>query len=322
MLEMKIVVRKMAVPDIDAVKRVDMLSWTDLMERAYGKTTRVPPRTEEGILSYMHFDPDGCFVAVDGFAGIVGLSFSHTWGTTGWVGPISVLPSYQGRGVGKELLRASLRYLEDQRCVDVGLETMPENPVNLGMYLRSGLRPEGLVVIMGKRLRPSELEEEPSGKVTVERFSESDIRGHLLDQVSRISNALRLGLDYREEVNLALEFSFGDTLVASVKGKVRGFCIVHTVSKREESDRADIRVLAVDPANSLEVLDSLIASAELLAADAGKNDIFIPVPVACRRAMDMALSRNYIIAHSFERLMWMGSSGVSERHNNLSSWSG
>ncbi|MGQ9588313.1 MAG: GNAT family N-acetyltransferase, partial [Thermoplasmata archaeon] len=168
---MAVVIRRMKVEDLVDVKGVDLLAWSDLMEKSYGVKTRLSPRTDENILSYLHSDPDGAFVAVDELAGVIGSCFSHVWGTTGWVGPLSILPSYQSRGLGKELLRSSLRYLEDQGCVDIGLETMPENATNLGMYLKLGLRPEGLVLVLGKRLEQREVPEEPMGDITVERYS-------------------------------------------------------------------------------------------------------------------------------------------------------
>ncbi|MBN1678635.1 MAG: GNAT family N-acetyltransferase [Candidatus Thermoplasmatota archaeon] len=319
---MSVVIRKMKVDDLVDVKDVDLMCWNDLLERQYGIRGKMSPRTDSNLLSYLHSDVDGAFVASDIFAGTIGLCFSHTWGSTGWVGPLSVLPSYQARGVGKELLKHSLRFLEDQGCVDIGLETMPENATNLGMYLKVGLRPEGLLVIFGRALEGHELEEEPSGDVGVERFSESPIQDHILGQVRRVSNAHRPGLDYSKEVLLTKEFSFGDTLVATSKGKVKGFSIVHTVQKRANMQGGAIRALVVDAGAKADVFESLLSTSELMAADEGLKEISVPVPVVCRRAADSVFSRGYQVIQSFERLMWLGSSGMNEKMFNLCTWSG
>lgn len=319
---MGVVIRKMKVEDLIDVKGVDLLAWTDLMERSYGMKARLSPRTDENILSYLHSDPEGAFVAYDGFAGVIGYCFSHVWGRTGWVGPLSVLPSYQARGLGKELLKRSLQHLEDQGCVDIGLETMPENATNLGMYLKIGLRPEGLVLVLGKKLEHAELDEEPSDGVTVERLSESSIQPHIMSQIRRISGAVRLGLDYSKEVELAQKYSFGDTIVATAKGKVVGFCIVHTVAKRLNMSTASVKSLVVDPATKADALQPLVSSAELLAADAKAPEISMGVPAITRRAVDTAFSRGYSVVQTFERLMYIGSSGMSDRLINLTSWSG
>ncbi len=319
---MSINVRMMKVEDLVDVKSVDFVCWNDLMDRCYGLKGRLSPRTDDNLLSYLHSDKEGAFVAVEDTVGVVGSSFSHAWGATGWVGPLSVLPMYQARGIGKELLRHSLRYLEDQQCVDVGLETMPENATNLGMYLKVGLKTEGLIVVLGKKLEKEDLGEEPTGDVSVERYSESHVQDHMRSQARKLASALRLGLDYTKEIELAQKFSFGDTIIASSRGKVLGFSVVHTVPRRVSAPAAAIRVLAIDPHAKDDVLEPILASSELLAADAGMSEISVAVPSSCRRAMDSVFSRGYTVLQTFERLMWMGSSGIGEKSYNLCSWSG
>lgn len=319
---MGVVIREMRVEDLVDAKGIDLLCWNDLMEKSYGIKDKLSARTDESILSFLHSDPEGAFVASDEFAGVIGSCFSHVWGTTGWVGPLSVLPSYQARGLGKELLRSSLRYLEDQRCVDIGLETMPESSTNLGMYLKVGLRPEGMVFVLGKRIEPHELQDETFERVSIERYSESQAQEDLMARFKNISNALRMGLDYSKEVDLTMKYSLGDTLVATQKEKVAGFAVVHTVQKRMNLSATSVRMLAVDPGAKLDVFETLIASAELMAADAGTKEISIAVPATCRRALDSVFSRGYSIVQSFERLMWMGSSGMSDNSFNLCTWSG
>ena len=319
---MAIEIRKMKVDDLVDVKGVDLLAWTDMFERCYGPRTKLSPRTDENLLSYLHSDPDGAFVASDDYAGVIGVVFSHVWGATGWTGPLAVLPSYQARGLGKDLLKRSLSYLEELGCVDIGLETLPENSLNLGLYLKVGLKAETLVLMLAKSLEKEGLQEEPVGGVAIERFSESSIQEKFKSEFRRISGALRLGLDYTKEIELAQEFSLGDTVVATSRGKAAGFCVVHTKSRRSGTPEASVRVLAVDPSAKEEVIEPLIVTAELLAADAGAPEISIAIPAQCRRPLDIALSRGYAVTQSFERMMWIGSSGVNERAYNLCSWTG
>ncbi len=312
----------MKVDDIVDVKGVDLLSWSDLYERSYGSKVKLTPRTDENILSYLYSDPEGAFVATDDYAGVIGLVFSHVWGATGWTGPLSILPEYQAKGLGKVLLKHSLNYLEDMGCVDIGLETMPENALNLGLYLKVGLRPETLVLLLSKKIEPEGLQEEPVGGVAVERFSESPVQDKLKSELRRISGALRLGLDYTKEIEVAEEFSIGDTIVATSKGRVVGFCVIHTKPRRVNTPTAPVRVVAIDPSSKEDVIEPLLVSAELMAADAGLSEISLAVPAPCRRAVDISFSRGYAVSRTLERLMWIGSSGVSERTYNLCSWSG
>lgn len=319
---MAVTIRNMRVEDLVDVKGIDLICWNDLLEKQYGIRGRVSPRTDQNLISYLHSDVGGAFVAYEQFAGIIGYVFSHTWGSTGWVGPLSVLTSYQARGVGKELLKHSLRYLEDQGCVDIGLETMPENITNLGMYLKVGLQPEGLIVVFGRSLEHKELEDEPAGELSVERLSESMVQEHMLGQIRRISDAHRQGLDYSKEIRLTKEFGFGDTIVATSKDRVVGFSIVHTVQRRANMVGGAVRALVVEPKAKPEVLESLLATSELMAADAKLKEITIAVPAACRRAIDSLFSRGYQVVQSFERLMYLGSSGIDEKSFNLCTWSG
>jgi ribosomal protein S18 acetylase RimI-like enzyme len=319
---LSVTIRKMMVDDMVDVKGVDLMSWSDLYERCYSPRAKLSPRTDTNILSYLHSDPEGAFVASDDRAGIVGLGFSHVWGATGWIGPLSVLPAYQAKGLGKDLLKHSLNYLEDLGCMDIGLETMPESAINLGLYLKVGLRPESFVLMLARTLETEGLEEEPAGGVTVERFSESSIQGKFKSEMRRISGALRLGLDYTKEIEIAEEFSIGDTIVATSRGKVVGFCVVHTDPKRVNMTSSSIRVLAIDPGTKDDVLGPLLASAELMSAEDRCDEVSIGIPSQCRRALDIAFSRGYSVRQSFERLMWIGSSGVNERTYNLCSWTG
>ncbi len=314
-------IRKMVADDLVDAKSLDAVCWSDLFQKAYGSRSSLPPRTDENILAFLHSDPEGAFVAVDEVAGMVATSFSHVWGRTGWVGPLSVLPSYQARGIGKDLLKTSLNYLEDRGCEDIGLETMPENATNLGMYMKVGLRPEGLVLMLSKKIEDAELEEEPSGRLTVERLSESDVGESLVRQMKAVAGALRPGLDYSPEIKLAEEFSFGDTVVASSEGKVVGFAVVHTKPRRENQTTAGARVVAVHPDIGEQAIRPMIATAELMAADARLSEITVPVLATSTRALDAVFSRGYSISRTFERLMWRGSSGMSDQSCNLCSWS-
>ena len=312
----------MKVDDITDVKGVDLLTWSDLYERCYGTRARVSPRTDENILSYLHADPEGAFVASDEYAGVIGLVFSHVWGATGWIGPLSVLPAFQTKGLGKDLLKRSLTYLEDLGCMDIGLETMPESTINLGLYLKVGLRPESFVLMLSRSLEKEGLQEEPVGGVAIERFSESSIQDKFKSEMRRISGSLRLGLDYTKEIEAAQEFSIGDTIVATSRGRAVGFCVVQTKSKRVNMSSASMRVLAIDPNSKDDVIEPLLVSSELLAADEGASEITIGIPSQCRKALDVAFSRGYSVTQSFERLMWIGSSGVNEKSYNLCSWTG
>jgi len=320
---MSVVIRKMRAEDIPDVKRVDLLSFATLVEARYPDIKAITPRTDESILSFLRSDPDGALVAVDDFAGIIGSSFSHVWDKTGWVGPVSILPTYQGMGVGKELVKRSLEYLDNRGCADIGLETMPESQVNMGMYLRLGMRPAGLVLVMGKGLAESAIHESVvSEEVVVEKFSESRAKEVILSEMRKLSGTLNPGLDYGPEVVATQDFLSGDTLVAMSRNRLIGFSIVHVHPRREGMQNAVVKALAISPSAGDEPLEPLLVASEHLALDDRSAEISVSVPAECSRAVDVLFSRGYSVTQAYERMMWLGSSGMSERAYNLCSWSG
>lgn len=319
---MAIVVRRMNVEDMADVKRVDVLSFGAIVEVLYPGAGRLPSRTDDNILSYMRSDPEGSLVAVDELAGIVGSSFSHVWGRTGWVGPVSVLPSYHGKGVGKELVKASLEYLDIKRCTDIGLETMPEVGASMGMYLRMGLRPSGLVIAMGKSISKRPKERRQADEVLVERYSASRSKDMFLLRIKKLSDSLHQGLDYSSEVVLAHEYSLGDTLIASMSGELAGFSIVHTAPRREGMQNALVKALAIAPSAGDAPLEPLLDASEDLAAEDRSSELSVAVPGVSQRALDLLLSRGYSVVQTFERMMWLGAPGVGQKTFNLCSWSG
>lgn len=320
---MKVTVRRMRVEDMPDVKRVDLLSFEDLVEARYRDVRAITPRTDDNILSYMRSDPDGAFVAVDDHAGIIGSSFSHMWGKVGWVGPVSVLPAYQGRGVGKELVKSSLEYLDQAGCADIGLETMPENQVNIGMYMRIGLKPVGLVLIMGRGMTEDDADDDlTDDDAMIERFSESRAKGALLAQMRELSDSVHPGLDYTREVSLLEDHRTGETLVALDRNRLLGFSVVQTHPRREGMQNAVVKAMVVSPGAGTGPLMPLIAASELLAMDDRSAELSVPAPAVCTRAVDALLSRGYSVAQTYERMMWLGGPGMHEKVYNLCSWSG
>ena len=317
-----VVIRKMRMDDVNDVKRVDAIAWTDLIERAYPDIPRMTRRTDESIVSYMRSDGEGALVAVDEHAGVIGSCFSHTWGRTGWVGPISVLPEYQRIGVGKELLRFSIDYLEDEGCTDIGLGAAPEVAVTVGLYLRMGLRPEGMVVVFGKELKGLKPEPQNAG-LSVELYSESDAKQRVLKKVKEVCGKVHPGLDQSKEVELTDEFSFGDTVVVERGSKLAGFSVVHTVARREKMTNAAVRAMCVLPGQGDEVLISLLSAVEEFSAGEDCPELHVAVPSSRRRALDVVLSRGYAVTQTLERMMWTGGSGMlTDDGDNLCSWSG
>jgi hypothetical protein len=77
------------------------------------------------------------------------------------------------------------------------------------------------------------------------------------------------------------------------------------------------------PGRGEAVLEELVSASEDLVAESGAPEMLIPVPGTRRRALDLLMSRGYVVTQTLERMMWMGSSGLmTSTGENLCSWSG
>ncbi len=81
-------------------------------------------QTEADWLRFMHFEPEGCFVAeLDGYT--VGTTTTCVFGNVAWIAMVLVDVNARGRGIGTRLLRYALDYLEDRRVLTIRLDATP-----------------------------------------------------------------------------------------------------------------------------------------------------------------------------------------------------
>jgi GNAT superfamily N-acetyltransferase len=85
-------------------------------------------------------DPDGLWLAEDG--GTI-LGYAHSWvcGSLWFLSELFIPPDQQGRGIGGELMRRTLRQAETAGAADRALITFAFNRVSQGLYIRHGLYP-------------------------------------------------------------------------------------------------------------------------------------------------------------------------------------
>ena len=314
--ERSIVIRPMKADDIERVREVGQIAWSDLAMHDIGRRFRYPKRSEKLIESYIVVEPGGCLVAeVDGT--IVGSAFCHVWGEIGWIGPLEVLPDNQNTGVGKALLSACERYLSEKGCEVIGRETMSHMPKNLHFYLSSGYTPTSVVLIMEKQM---------VGDAVPSQFVEEVTAANLpstLHDISSLGRKLSPSLDHAVEARMAVERRMGRVFVSRRDGAVAGFAILHTYQKDEEARFSSVKALVVDPDRSdqEEIFDALLDRCEHASASMGKDHVLARLSALSPELYQHMLSRSYLLKGANVRMVKKGT--YEERGMyHITSWAG
>ena len=318
-----VTIRLMREEDADAVRRVDAAAFGAWWRQLMGEAAELPQRTRRNVLALLEKDPEGCFVAEDD-GRVVGLIFSRTWGGVGWFGTFAVLPECQGRGIGKRLIAASLEYLRWDTDRVIGLETMPESPYNLGLYLRQGFQARFPTFLLSKDLEPS-----AGGDVGIPCWSRADegTRERWLAELREATGQIHPRLDYTKEIVSTARHSLGETLVLTEGGKAIGLSIAWLTSSREGwgEGSVSVQVLALHPARTGEgIFRALLDATEALARAHGKRKLTLPVNGSHAWALERLLEWDYRVERAMVRMVLKGTDeGPSVDHCvDLSRWAG
>ncbi|MBI0583187.1 MAG: GNAT family N-acetyltransferase [Methanomassiliicoccus sp.] len=314
--EKQVTLRSMNAQDIEEVREVGQVAWSDLAMHDLGRRFKYPKRSEKIIEAYLAADPDGCIVAeADGK--IVGSGFCHTWGKVGWTGPLEVLPMYQDHGVGRKLLGACESQLLERGCTVIGLETMCHLAKNLHFYLSSGYRPGQSTLIMEKVLRH---EKDPLDDVREVTIDDIDAG---LATVSRLSEKINPQLDYASEAGSILRRRLGNVYVMDEGSGPLGCALLHTYQRGEEATYSSVKALLVDPEapDPLSVLDRLMARCERTSLEGGKSKLLTRFATADTRMYDQMITRAYVLKGMNLRMLKHGEYDERGR-GSITSWAG
>jgi ribosomal protein S18 acetylase RimI-like enzyme len=311
-----IVIRPMTSSDIEEVRSVGQMAWTDLATRDVGRKVKYPKRSEKIIEAYMSKEPNGCLVVEEGNR-LIGSGFCHVWGRVGWIGPLEVLPNHQDLGVGKALLAECERYLDVRGCQVIGLETMPNMTKNLHFYLSSGFIPDVLTLIVEKYLHKEE-RKNPS----IEEVEERDLY-RVLPEISDLSTRINALLDYSQECEIAVRKDLGYLLTYRDNGRLEGFSLVHTYQRMNDEEYASVKLLAVNPdlPDGSSVMHRLLEASERRAVEEGKLRMMARHAATSPQLYSEMSGRGYGLRASNLRMIKKGR--YEERGlYNLASWAG
>ena len=138
---MSIFYRRARSGDVGAVAKVFAEAIDDLDKRHgffYGSTPTHPPNPLYEFA--LRKDPRAFWVAED-HSRVVGYTFSFLRGSLWFLADLFILPSYQGRGVGRNLIRRTLASWKGRRIGNRALITHAYNPSSVSLYMRFGMYP-------------------------------------------------------------------------------------------------------------------------------------------------------------------------------------
>jgi ribosomal protein S18 acetylase RimI-like enzyme len=315
-------IRQMRDEDSEAIRRIEAEAFGTWWKQLTGQKSALPHRTHANILACREKDPQGCFMAeVEGRP--VGFIFSRIWGNVGWFGTFSVLPEYQGRGIGKQLITASINFLRRSGVRVIGLETMPESPDNLGLYTKMGFRSGLLTFLLTKSL------DNAAGKVDLPHWSSEDQQAQRrwIAGLRDASMQIPPGFDYSKEIVFTAQYAQGMTLVLSDDTNPLGMSTIWLQNQRQggEGERAIVQVLMLHPGHtSVDAFRTLLQAGENLARAHEKKALTIAVNSGHTWAVQKLLEWGYRIERAMVRMVLGGidQEPSAEELVNCSRWAG
>jgi GNAT superfamily N-acetyltransferase len=136
---MSVTLRLARADELQRAQELVITTINDLTERhGFGAMASVRPAVFQ--LFSFNEDPDGFWIAEDG-GEIVGTAFSWVCGDLWFLAELFIAPRMQGSGIGRELLRRTLRHADQAGAKTRALITFTFNTVSQNLYLRHGMFP-------------------------------------------------------------------------------------------------------------------------------------------------------------------------------------
>jgi len=268
------------------------------------RESRVPLCRIDFLEMYRKANPEGSFV-IDHDDKIIAYCFSRLWGGVGWIGPLSVIPAEEGKGYGKQVVGAAVETLKSQRAVTIGLEMPAHSQNNLAFYTKLGFRPNKLTADL---VRPTSVSVDAAlaSKFSIIRLSKQPVQQRIKHEarLREFSDRLQPGLDYSREIQLTLDFHFGDASLVFCGDRLIGLILAHTetYSQEEHRDFLKVNALQMAPDLPIDTLAGFIYALDNWALAEHLPAIYLRVPTRYHAGFRYILSQKFRLVNSELRM--------------------
>lgn len=303
------------IADIEGLNRLFSDAFTERYRRDGLSGVRVP-FLNPGIWEYAIEDAaEGALVWRDGRDELIAFAMVHRSGSEGWMGPLAVRPDRQGQGLGRQVVRAGVEWLQAQGVRTIGLETMPRTIENIGFYAGLGFLPGHLTITLQRR------DPRRRGPLTTRLGEvESARRTAVLAECRALSSQVAAGVDFTREMVLTLDLRLGDaTLLRSADGSLRAFALWHTAPLAQGRPQEEVRVLKL-VAPDTETAGELLAAVEREAAAIGLPVVSVRCQGAQQALFALLVAEEYRVHWTDLRLTYTGHAEPSVQGVLLSNW--
>jgi ribosomal protein S18 acetylase RimI-like enzyme len=222
---------------------------------------------------------------------LAGSNFATNWGSFGFLGPLTVRPDLQERGIARALLDSTMAQFDSWGTRHVGLFTFAQSAKHVALYQNYGFYARFLTAIMSVAVAP---ERRAAVWSRFNALTEAE-REEALRSCREISDSLHPGLDLSEEIRSTQAQGLGDTVLIEGERGIAAFAICHYGPGSEAgAGHCFVKFGAVRPGPSAERdYLSLLDASEALAAAVGMPRLLAGTNMARHEAYRHLVARGY-----------------------------
>lgn len=294
--------------DLPQINLVLSKSFTHANIKSGDTFSRTPLCRIDFLEMYLAANPGNSFV-IEKDRKVIAYCFTRLWGTVGWIGPLSVLPSEQGQGYGKQIVCAVIETLKANGAITIGLETSAHSHKNLAFYTKLGFEAGQPVVDVISKV-PSKSYDSIPADYKVVKYSELSLEEQksFLKESSIFSSQFEPGLDYANEIQISWQFGFGDACLIRESDTVIGFILAHTERYSQEEKRRFIKVNALQmlPGRPIICLNIFLEIIRKWALREKLPGIYLRIPARYHKGFASILTKAFTVVQNDLRMTLKG----------------